>query len=294
MDGTVEVTHPDRTTSTYPLERLTRLFDGLDQLELAGMSMYDQDHNEQDVYEPEEVWAMEDGIWHPTSLDADDGWVDDEESEDNNMDVDTDRRTNGNGAVDLDGMDIDVAGWGSSNGPGPSPPVVSPSSPSQDSVWNQVTEGGAVTDNLPLDGTGNATHVIHSPSSTSRSSPRGGPVRPPAKGGPNLTTPAANVDLSPAPAGLSSISKECIFKNDMSNAAGVTITDTAINANTAAEKNKATEELTWKRFDILPSAPLDHAFYSSTPAQPAKSFLNRLNREYRALSNSLPGIPPPL
>lgn len=45
----------------------------------------------------------------------------------------------------------------------------------------------------------------------------------------------------------------------------------------------------WKRFDILPSAPHDHAFISSPPAQPSKSFLGRLAKEYRALASSLPG-----
>ena len=44
----------------------------------------------------------------------------------------------------------------------------------------------------------------------------------------------------------------------------------------------------WKRFEILPNAPIDHAFYSSPPAQPSR-FLARLNKEYRVLSSSLPG-----
>ncbi|KAJ7630782.1 hypothetical protein FB45DRAFT_916544 [Roridomyces roridus] len=44
----------------------------------------------------------------------------------------------------------------------------------------------------------------------------------------------------------------------------------------------------WKRFDIQPSAPEDHAFYNSAPAQPSKPFLARLTREYRVLSSSLP------
>jgi len=44
----------------------------------------------------------------------------------------------------------------------------------------------------------------------------------------------------------------------------------------------------WKRFEILASAPHDHAFYASAPAQPSKNFLARLSREYRVLSNSLP------
>ena len=48
-------------------------------------------------------------------------------------------------------------------------------------------------------------------------------------------------------------------------------------------------ETSWKRFDILPSAPADHAFHSTTPAQPSRQFLSRLSKEYRALSSSLPG-----
>jgi ubiquitin-conjugating enzyme E2 O len=49
-------------------------------------------------------------------------------------------------------------------------------------------------------------------------------------------------------------------------------------------------ELAWKRFDILPCAPHDHAYISSTPSQPSKSFLGRLTKEYRVLSSSLPGL----
>ena len=44
----------------------------------------------------------------------------------------------------------------------------------------------------------------------------------------------------------------------------------------------------WKRFDILPSAPPDHAYYGTVASQPSKSFLARLNREYRILQSSLP------
>ena len=47
----------------------------------------------------------------------------------------------------------------------------------------------------------------------------------------------------------------------------------------------------WKRFDILPSAPVDHAYYTTTPSQPSRAFLTRLQKEYRALSSSLPGNP---
>jgi len=46
----------------------------------------------------------------------------------------------------------------------------------------------------------------------------------------------------------------------------------------------------WNKFEVLPNAPHDHAFYSSVPVQPSKNFLARLAKEYRALSNSLPGL----
>ncbi|KAF9029232.1 hypothetical protein BDZ89DRAFT_1065565 [Hymenopellis radicata] len=47
-------------------------------------------------------------------------------------------------------------------------------------------------------------------------------------------------------------------------------------------------DLPWKRFDILSSCPVDHAYYASPPAQPSKSFLGRLRKEYRILTSSLP------
>ena len=46
----------------------------------------------------------------------------------------------------------------------------------------------------------------------------------------------------------------------------------------------------WKRFEVLPSAPADHAFYSSLPVPMSRGFMARLSREYRALQSSLPGI----
>ena len=47
--------------------------------------------------------------------------------------------------------------------------------------------------------------------------------------------------------------------------------------------------VTWARFDVQPSAPADHAFYSNAPTQPSRQFMSRLSKEYRALSTSLPG-----
>ena len=50
------------------------------------------------------------------------------------------------------------------------------------------------------------------------------------------------------------------------------------------------DDLYWKRFDILPSAPADHAFCSRPIAQPSRAFMARLHKEYRALSTGLPGM----
>lgn len=45
----------------------------------------------------------------------------------------------------------------------------------------------------------------------------------------------------------------------------------------------------WTNFKLLSSTPLDHAYYSTTPVQPSRQFMSRLNREYRILMTSLPG-----
>ena len=49
------------------------------------------------------------------------------------------------------------------------------------------------------------------------------------------------------------------------------------------------DETAWKRFGISATAPPDHSFFSSPPAQPSKLFLGRLRREYHILATSLPG-----
>jgi hypothetical protein len=49
------------------------------------------------------------------------------------------------------------------------------------------------------------------------------------------------------------------------------------------------DDLFWKRFDILPCAPSDHAFYDKPIAQHSRTFMARLHKEYRALSTGLPG-----
>ena len=68
-----------------------------------------------------------------------------------------------------------------------------------------------------------------------------------------------------------------------------------VDVEAAGKRTPPEEHPHWKRFDVLPSAPPDHAFYGTPPAQPSRSFLARLSKEYRVLSSSLPGtFPPPV
>ncbi|EJF62287.1 hypothetical protein DICSQDRAFT_104652 [Dichomitus squalens LYAD-421 SS1] len=54
------------------------------------------------------------------------------------------------------------------------------------------------------------------------------------------------------------------------------------------DESEEGSEKPWKRFEVLPSAPADHAFYNTSPAQPSRNFMARLTKEYKALQNSLP------
>jgi ubiquitin-conjugating enzyme E2 O len=47
--------------------------------------------------------------------------------------------------------------------------------------------------------------------------------------------------------------------------------------------------LDWTKFAIVPSAPVDHAYYSTPPGQHPKTFMTRMAKEYRILQSSLPG-----
>jgi len=193
LDGTVEVMHPDSTVKTYPLERLTRLYDGIEQLENEGWA---EDAIDGSCSETEEVWAMnEDGTWRPDDSNDPDWEDEDEEFNDAHSTMDWTYDDDKNASAKQDAIDTTP--------PKPSP-VLSPVNLGSDSM--DVTAG--------------------------------------------------EKDLDSAHAGA----------------------------------NAGDDGENWKRFDILPSAPVDHAFYSSTPATPSRTFLSRINREYRALANSLPGM----
>jgi ubiquitin-conjugating enzyme E2 O len=185
------VTHPDWTVVTYPLERLTRLYDGIEQLEEEGFDVVSDDGHSHS--EDEETWAMdEDGNWQPNMQDND-------EWEDASM------------------QDI------------------------QDDDFNQNNEGLVEMDN------------IISPSEAAQT---------------EAEEPGVPTDASEPSEGSE----------------GVTVSEVV-----ADSQNDPIEGIQWKRFEISSCAPPDHAFFSSAPAQPSKSFLGRLTKEYRVLTSSLPG-----
>jgi len=139
--------------------------------------------------------------------------------------------------------------------------ITLPTSPSQDPIWNEPAEGARAMNNISADGTENATYPP--PSTTS-------PLR--------LQPPAIH------DASTTSLSKACVYKYRTKFAshdvAGIKL----------SKENGQGKKLSSKRFDILPCAPVDHAFHSDLPDQPGKVFMTRLYRGYRALENGLPGM----
>lgn len=191
IDGGVEVCHPDGTLNTYPLHRLTRLYDGMEQLE---DDMFDGSSHGSQNSEPE--WSMaEDGTWQAMPGQEDD-WENDNASEDEDA-------RSGSDAMTVDG----ALSWQDT-------PVIE-ADPSPSSSFIPVS-----------------------------------------------AIPSAGDDRLPSP-------NTSMDDMDMPDASD--------------------QSLSWKRFDVISEAPVDHAFYASEPAQPSKSFLGRLTREYRILASSLPG-----
>lgn len=193
-----------------PLQRLTKLADGLEQIEdLWGDDVSEgEDGSDIDVEGDVEVWEMDgEGQWVGVGDEEDKGdWSTDEGEDDAGMDVD------------------DEDGWSSSDptihhGPDHELPLAVPSevatiSPAK-SVDNPSSSTGPKSPDVPQDAT------------------------------------------------------------DMDD--------------TEADETENGESR-WKRFEVLPSAPADHAFYSSPSALMSRGFMARLSREYRALQSSLPGI----
>ncbi|KAG6911555.1 hypothetical protein DXG01_011857 [Tephrocybe rancida] len=185
LDGTVEITHPDSTVRIYPLERLTKLYDGMEQLE---NDLWGDDTDSHDAHsddEDEQIWSMdENGVWKP-DLNGND-W---EEYEDDKM------------PDENDSMNVDAAGW------------------ADDSTDISMGEPEV----------------------------------------PSHAVPTTQATLQPP-----------------------------LEERHTMNESPEDATLTWNRFEVLSSTPHDHTFISTPPAQPSKSFLGRLTKEYRVLSSSLP------
>jgi len=204
MDGMVEVRHPNSEVEVYPLQRLTKLYDSIDQFEEEDWDDMSEDHESYEEEGP--IWTRdENGEWTlHEHADDDDDWEDDED-----------------GAMDVDG---------SLEGDEPIPPLV------------------------PID-TDSADMAVDTPM--------------------RQATPSLS-DSSPVPAG-SSVNSPLLPP-----------ADSHANGSANATVNLNDDDEVWQRFAILPSAPPDHAFYGTPTAQPSKAFHPRLNKEYRALTSSLP------
>ncbi len=85
LDGQIEVSHPEGSVRAYPLQRLTRLYDSIEQLEDDPWGD-EHSHDEHEYLEGSGYWPDENGIWHHLD-DTMDGWEDIEDVDDT-MDVD--------------------------------------------------------------------------------------------------------------------------------------------------------------------------------------------------------------
>lgn len=181
--------------SVLPLERLTRLYDSLEQIEDDGWDEEASEHDSNEEYS-EGIWLQDaDGVWRYEKNSDDDEWEETDE--------------------DPEEMDVDVP-------------------------WAEMESSPGLDDDLLNPRASIATLDLADSVS------------------PLPTSPSTSPEMS----------QELVVNS------------------TAKDTD---DESLWKRFDILPSAPADHAFYSTIATQPSRTFLTRLTKEYRALSNSLPG-----
>ncbi|KAI0082256.1 hypothetical protein K474DRAFT_1703259 [Panus rudis PR-1116 ss-1] len=201
LDGTVEVMFPGGTIAVYPLERLTRLYDGLEQLG----EVYDDELDDAQDLMDEMSEDDEDLLW---SMGRSARWVEDTRN-----------------AAD------DMGGWTTDEEFSDTEQFLETASSSQPPV-SSTDDGG---DNSLIQ---NMT--------------------------PTTLPSTPNVNNGPAE-----------VESDSTNA-------------NAEVDDDSEEDSPWKRFAVLPSAPVDHAFYSTPPAQRSRAFLARLSKEYKILADSLP------
>ncbi|KAI9513052.1 hypothetical protein F5148DRAFT_463736 [Russula earlei] len=219
LDGGVEVTLPNGAVAKFALERLTRLYDTLEQLEdLWGEGSAQGDPEHDHIHDHDtEMWAMdEDGNWQAQSNGGEnDEWEETDDEGDYVMDE---------GEAQID--DIHTA-----------------DNEVHTSWWDHIVPTMTAVPTEQQD----TASVSQVPSSTLRSS-------------------------SP------DVPRDATEKEDV-------LVDGATVNGVDEDGDKSSH---WKRFEVLPEAPRDHAFHNSTPSQPSRNFLARLQKEYRALSSSLP------
>ena len=103
--------------------------------------------------------------------------------------------------------------------------------------------------------------------------------------------PAASQTLLSSPSSLKVVDPASTiatpFTEEASKALGLLNTESRLQLDV---ENVTEVEERWKKFAFLPSVPPDHAFFNTPVAQPSKAFMTRLNKEYRVLGSSLPGM----
>ena len=211
LDGTVEVTRFDWTIASYPLDRLTRLYDGIEQLE----DEWDDGASEVSD-EGDNPWVMEtDGTWHPEQADDGNEWEYVHDDMDMDVDEDVEEGVQRNDTMERGGTLIC---------PGQVSEFRTPETILIPNIEAEYKEG--------------------------------------------LDTGQRLRDESCSPL------DECEVS-------------TMLESSDCQDDDHV--ETVWRKFDISATAPLDHAFFSSSPSQPSKMFLGRLRREYYILATSLPG-----
>ena len=103
--------------------------------------------------------------------------------------------------------------------------------------------------------------------------------------------PAASQTLLSSPSSLRAIDPASIiatpFIEDVPKDLGLLNAESRLQLDV---ENVTEEGERWEKFAFLPSVPPDHAFFGTPVAQPSKTFMTRLNKEYRVLGSSLPGM----
>lgn len=75
LDGSLDVLHPDGSLGTYPLERVTRLYDGIEQLE---DELYEDEEGSENQHQMHGIWDYDYHWGNSESQNSGDGYKDEE------------------------------------------------------------------------------------------------------------------------------------------------------------------------------------------------------------------------